>query len=73
LRDETEWIETLQQGANRIAGKDGARLLEVLSDLAQRPRRPFDQPPVVRDGPFGAGQAALHIVEALCDFCESSL
>jgi UDP-N-acetylglucosamine 2-epimerase len=73
LRDETEWIETLQQGANRIAGKDGARLLEVLSDLAQRPRRPFDQPPAVRDGPFGAGQAALHIVEALCDFCESSL
>lgn len=71
LRDETEWPETLQEGANRIAGRDGRHLPQILSELAQRPRRGFAQPPAGRPGPFGAGHAAQRIVEALCDFCES--
>jgi UDP-N-acetylglucosamine 2-epimerase len=73
LRDETEWLETLQDGANRIAGSDGARLMEILSDLAQRPRRFFDRPASANNGPFGSGRAAERIVEAICDLCELHL
>ena len=71
LREETEWSETLQQGANHIAGRDGRRLLEILNDLAQRPRRSFAELPAERPGPFGDGHAAQRIVAALIDFCES--
>src|ERR1700730_10904656 len=71
LRDETEWIETLRDGANCIAGSDGARLVEILNDQTRRARRAFDRPPPTRDGPFGAGHAAQRIVEAVCDLCES--
>lgn len=71
LRDETEWIETLRDGANCIAGRDGARLVEIMNDQTQRPRRAFDRPLTTRDGPFGAGHAAQRIVKAICDLCES--
>jgi UDP-GlcNAc3NAcA epimerase len=73
LRDETEWVETLQNGANRIAGSDGGRVMEILSDLAERPSRSFERPVEPADGPFGAGRAAQQIVEAICHFGESSL
>ena len=73
LRDETEWLETLQDDANRIAGSDGARLLEILSALAQRPKRLFDRPASANNGPFGSGHAAERIVEAICDLCELHL
>jgi UDP-GlcNAc3NAcA epimerase len=71
LRDETEWIETLRDGANCIAGSDGARLVEILNDQTRRACRAFDRPPPPRAGPFGAGNAAQRIVAALCDLCES--
>ena len=73
LRDETEWIETLGNGANCIAGSDGGRLTEIMNELIQRPSRSFDRPAAANDGPFGAGHAAQRIVEAVCDFCESHL
>jgi UDP-GlcNAc3NAcA epimerase len=73
LRDETEWTETLRDGANQIAGRDGARLGEILQELMRRPRRALDHAPVAPDGPFGAGRAAQCIVAAVCDFCESRL
>jgi UDP-GlcNAc3NAcA epimerase len=71
LRDETEWIETLRDGANCIAGRDGMRLLEILNDQTRRPRRVFGRPPTATNGPFGAGHAARRIVEAVCELCES--
>jgi UDP-GlcNAc3NAcA epimerase len=70
LRDETEWIETLD-GANAIAGRDGARLPQLLRDLSQRPLRHIEQGPTPVDGPFGAGDAAHRIVHAICDLCET--
>lgn len=73
LRDETEWTETLREGANHIAGRDGARLGEILHELTRRPRRALDSPPAAADGPFGAGHAAQRIVAAVCDLCESGL
>jgi UDP-GlcNAc3NAcA epimerase len=71
LRDETEWPETLQDGANAIAGRDGARLAQLLGELTRRPRRSFDRLPAAGDGPFGAGHAAERILEAICSLCES--
>jgi len=66
LRNETEWVETLRDHANCIAGSDGARLAEKLTELAQSPRRRFDCAPRGGDGPFGRGDAAERIVEAVC-------
>lgn len=66
LRNETEWLETLQDGANCIAGSDGRMLPEKLAALAARPREILQRAPTGPDGPFGEGNAAERIVEALC-------
>ena len=70
LRNETEWVETLRDHANCIAGSDGARLAEKLTGLARSPRRRFDCAPR-GDGPFGEGDAAERIVQSLCGLCEA--
>jgi UDP-N-acetylglucosamine 2-epimerase (non-hydrolysing) len=82
LRDETEWLETLEAGANRIAGHDGARLEEHLVELAHRPRSTgaagLDRTAAIvgiapaGEGPFGDGRAAERVVEGICALCESS-
>jgi UDP-GlcNAc3NAcA epimerase len=69
LRNETEWLETLEQGANSIAGSDGARLMQLLEKCDSRGSEPAAAPSP-RAGPFGDGRAAQRIVEALCDLCE---
>ncbi len=56
LRDETEWVETLEGGWNVLAGADTERILTA----AKRPR-PSGVPPAV----FGDGDAAERMVEAL--------
>jgi UDP-GlcNAc3NAcA epimerase len=71
LRDETEWFETLD-GGNAIAGRDGARLPQLLRDLSQRPQRDFFQGLAPVKGPFGAGDAAQRIVHAICDLYEAA-
>lgn len=68
LRNETEWIETLEDGANSIAGSDGRQLEQRLTDLSQTPRKIFDSTLPAGDGPFGSGRAADRIVEAVCNF-----
>ena len=73
LRDETEWLETLQPGANQLAGRDGARLGQILQELTQRGPRSLQDLPSAVDGPFGSGDAAQRIVAAICDLCESYL
>ncbi len=71
LRNETEWVETLRDNANCIAGSDGARLAEVLANLARRPQRAYDRGPPGGEGPFGNGRSAERIVEAVCALGES--
>jgi UDP-GlcNAc3NAcA epimerase len=56
LRDETEWIETVEHGWNRLVGADTARILDALSTL-QRPH--------LRPSLYGDGEAAQRTVAAL--------
>jgi UDP-N-acetylglucosamine 2-epimerase len=70
--EETESPETLSAGANVIGGRDGTRLEETLEELSRRPEHRFHRLPDATENPFGAGQVARHIVEAICDLCESA-
>ncbi len=56
LREETEWVETLADGWNVLAGAHPERILAA----ARRARPPGEPPPV-----FGDGHAAERMVEAL--------
>jgi len=53
LREETEWVETVQTGWNTLVGVDRERFVEAL----ERPR-PAEHPPV-----FGDGSAARRIAQ----------
>ncbi|RMD62028.1 UDP-N-acetylglucosamine 2-epimerase (non-hydrolyzing) [Candidatus Parcubacteria bacterium] len=55
LRENTEWVATLEYGANRLAGTDPERIVQAASDATQVERTW----PV----PFGDGRAAERIVD----------
>jgi len=62
LRDETEWVELIAAGCNRLGGADAERIVEAVSawesvDCALPPDRPQDL--------YGDGKAAERIVELL--------
>lgn len=57
LRQETEWVETVELGWNTLAGADSAR---ILAAVAAR-RRPTARPPVYGDG---------HVAEAIVGVLE---
>lgn len=46
LRNETEWVETVEAGWNQIAGIDGTRIIKLISEL----QIPTDSPPIFGDG-----------------------
>jgi len=56
LRDQTEWVETVQSGANQIVGADSSAILDALRN-----------PPMPKEWPnlYGDGTSAESIVEAL--------
>lgn len=58
LRDETEWIELVDAGANRLAGSNKKQIIGVFFEM-QNVKVDDDT------GLYGAGQAATRIVEAL--------
>lgn len=68
LRNETEWVETLRDEANSIAGSDASRLTEALELALSRPVSSVAKGGV--SGPFGDGRAAHSIVEAVCNLAE---
>lgn len=56
MRDETEWVETVECGWNTLTGPDQARILAAIN--APLPPNPPPQP-------YGDGHAAHHIASAL--------
>lgn len=54
-RDETEWVETVQTGWNRLTGADCEKILFAASRLE----------PGVEARPYGTGQASKQIIEIL--------
>ena len=56
LRDETEWVETVEAGWNKLVGVDPDQVVEAWSSFAP----PVEQPPI-----FGDGAAAQHIADIL--------
>lgn len=59
LRDETEWIETVDAGWNTIAGVE----TESIADAVQR------TPPTSAIADYGTGQSAGRAVELLTSYC----
>jgi len=59
VRDETEWIETVDLGWNRLVGTDSAAMLRAYQDFLGSP------PSQSREGVYGDGNAAGRIAEIL--------
>jgi UDP-N-acetylglucosamine 2-epimerase len=59
LRDETEWVETLESGWNTLAGSDRDRIIESVLTSTRAP--------VVEDVYWGAGSAD-RLVRVLADY-----
>lgn len=55
LREETEWLDTLEDGWNVLAGSDPKKIVQASRRLL----------PVRQSAPFGDGNAAAQIVDAL--------
>ncbi len=62
MRDATEWVETLEGGANRLVGADSAKIVRGLRAIEALPRR----------GPassvYGGGCASARIARLVTDF-----
>lgn len=68
MRDETEWVETIETGANRLAGADTERIVEAAR--AQLNRAQLNRAQLNRTEPlpdaapyYGNGRAAKHVAE----------
>jgi UDP-N-acetylglucosamine 2-epimerase len=56
LRDETEWVETVENGWNILTGADTHRIMDAVKKFS---------PPTAHPPLYGDGQAATHCLEAL--------
>jgi UDP-GlcNAc3NAcA epimerase len=57
LRENTEWVETVEAGWNRLVGTDPARIVSAVAET----RVPSEHPAL-----YGEGQAADSIAELIC-------
>ena len=58
LRDNTEWIETIELGGNILAGADKNKIINGASSM-------LDNPPKNIKNPFGDGKASERIVDVI--------
>jgi UDP-GlcNAc3NAcA epimerase len=65
LRNETEWVETVEAGWNRLAGTAPDAVVAAASKALEETRSEGDQP-------YGDGHAAEAIVAILADFTGGS-
>jgi len=56
LRDETEWVETVEVGWNKLVGTEPERIIEAWFNFVP----PMERPPI-----FGDGTAARRIAQIL--------
>jgi UDP-N-acetylglucosamine 2-epimerase (non-hydrolysing) len=67
LRENTEWIETLQQGANYLAGSDTRKIIKTTEEIIkneEKLRKKLSKLPRL----FGDGKASQKIIELIKDF-----
>jgi UDP-GlcNAc3NAcA epimerase len=57
VRDETEWVETVEAGWNTLVGADAQRITAAIEGHARRERQEVD--------PYGRGDAAERILDVL--------
>jgi UDP-GlcNAc3NAcA epimerase len=68
LRDETEWVETVEGGGNVVVGVDGEAIRQAVSRWEQQVSAgAVDFSDGIRSG-FGDGAAADHTIDAIGDF-----
>jgi len=61
LRDETEWVETVESGWNTLAG---ANRKNIVSSIHQTNQLQAESPQLI----YGNGDAAEQIIKVICDF-----
>jgi UDP-N-acetylglucosamine 2-epimerase len=60
MRNETEWVETVEAGWNLVAGTDTKQIVKAARSL-------IESPPDARPDLYGTGEASQRIVEILID------
>ena len=70
LRNETEWTETIELGANVLVGTDPEKIVMETNRILRDETR--DRKLRAETNPFGDGRAAEKILTVIKDFCSSS-
>ena len=64
LRDNTEWIETVQLGANFLTGANANRIMETAREIMDK-RQEIRERIRESSNPFGNGKASIKIVDII--------
>jgi len=62
LRDQTEWVELVEHGVNRVVGSDGDKILNAYREFSSRQSANFDL------NLYGQGMASKNIADHLLQF-----